>query len=213
MDWGELRRLTPIDDAFGLGRGRPIDRHYIEGFLARHADDVRGRVLEVGESTYTRRFGGNRVTRADVLHMDRDHPGATVVADLTDAPHVADASFDCFVCTQTLTYVHDLPAAVRTAHRMLAVAGTFLVTVPGISQTSPYDRMRWGEHWRFTTDSLERLLGDAFGPGNVQVESHGNVLAAIAFLHGLACEDVSASELDHRDERYPLVVCARAVRR
>jgi len=54
IDLGDLRRITPIDSGFGLGRGKPVDRHYIEDFLARNRDDIRGRVLEVGEDTYTR---------------------------------------------------------------------------------------------------------------------------------------------------------------
>ncbi|HEX6050119.1 MAG TPA: hypothetical protein VFZ21_12650, partial [Gemmatimonadaceae bacterium] len=71
---GDLRRLTPISRAFGYDRGGPVDRYYIEGFLARYASDVRGRVLEVGDDSYTRRFGGNRVTRRDVLHVHEGNP-------------------------------------------------------------------------------------------------------------------------------------------
>src|ERR687895_460818 len=58
---GSLRRVTPISRNYGFDRGTPIDRHYIERFLTRHAGDVRGRVLEVGDDEYTRRFGGERV--------------------------------------------------------------------------------------------------------------------------------------------------------
>src|SRR6185312_2075371 len=60
--FGDLRRTTPIASDFGYARGGPVDRYYIEGFLARHADDIRGRVLEVGDASYTHRFGGSRVT-------------------------------------------------------------------------------------------------------------------------------------------------------
>ncbi len=50
INWGELRRLTPISDVWGLDRGRPLDRYYIESFLERHRGDIRGRVLEVKDS-------------------------------------------------------------------------------------------------------------------------------------------------------------------
>lgn len=213
IDFGDLRRLEPVDASFGLGRGRPVDRHYIEGFLARHAADIRGRVLEVGDDAYTRRFGGDRVATSDVLHVEPSHPGATIVADLTDAPSIGDARFDCVVCTQTLTYVWDLPRALRTIRRILAPGGVLLVSVPGISQTSPHDEAHFGEWWRFTAQSLGRLLGDAFGPANADAEAHGNVLAATAFLQGLAVEDLTIAELDHRDPRYPLLVTGRAVKR
>ena len=69
VNFGDLRRTTPFCANYGYSRGNPVDRYYIEGFLARHAADVHGRVLEVGDHTYTRRFGGSRVTDSDVLHM------------------------------------------------------------------------------------------------------------------------------------------------
>ena len=212
LDLGDLRRLTPIDSAFGLGRGKPVDRHYIEAFLRRNADDVRGRVLEVGEDAYTIEYGGTRVTRSDILHADGSNPRATLVGDLADSNGLPSERFDCFICTQTLTYIYDLQAAVRTIRRILAPGGVLLVTVPGISQMSPYDRDRWGEYWRFTAQSLGRLLGDEFGSGQVRVEAHGNVLAATAFLQGLCTGDLGSDELDHRDERYPMLVAGRAVK-
>lgn len=211
MDLGALRRLDPLDAAFGGGRGKPIDRHYIEAFLQRHAADVRGRVLEVADDHYTRRWGGARVTRSDVLHADAaSNPRATVVGDLARADTLPAGRFDCFICTQTLQYVFEQRAAAATLAQLLAPGGVLLLTVPGISQISPYDRDRWGEYWRFTPQSLERLLGEVFPA--VEVRSHGNVLASVGFLHGLCCEDLSAEELDHFDDRYPLLVTARAVR-
>ncbi len=213
IDFSDLRRLEPIDDGFGLGRGKPIDRHYIEGFLQRSSGDVRGCVLEVGESTYTNRFGAVQVTQQDVLHMDHAHPGVTFVADLADGDGLPSDHFDCFICTQTLQYVYALQPAIATICRILKPGGVLLLTVPGISQISPYDRARWGEHWRFMPQSLERLLGDEKNFAKVSVEGHGNVLAATGFLQGLACEDLTQAELDHRDDRYPVLVTARAVKR
>src|SRR5690606_26826253 len=63
---GSLRRVRPIRPGFGCGWGRCVDRYYIEAFLASHASDIHGAVLEACDSTYTRRFGGDRVTRAEV---------------------------------------------------------------------------------------------------------------------------------------------------
>ena len=213
LDLGDLRRVTPIDSGFGLGRGKPVDRHYIEDFLARHAGDIRGRVLEVGEDAYTLEFGGARVTRSDILHADDSNPRATLIADLADGSDVSSDSFDCFICTQTLTYIYDVQRAVKTIRRILAPGGVLLATVPGISQMSPYDRDRWGEYWRFTEQSLGRLLGEEFGSANVEVEAYGNVLASTAFLQGLCAADLSKDELDHRDQRYQMLVAGRAIKR
>jgi hypothetical protein len=64
VGFGSLRRTEPISRDFGFVRGGPVDRYYIEGFLSRHAGDIAGRVLEIGDDTYTRRFGGGAVTQA-----------------------------------------------------------------------------------------------------------------------------------------------------
>ncbi|MDQ6680645.1 MAG: class I SAM-dependent methyltransferase [Pseudomonadota bacterium] len=212
LDFGDFRRVTPVDPTFGGGRGKPVDRHYIEQFLAENSVDIRGRVLEVGEDAYTRRFGGNRVTHIDIIHANASNPKATVVADLADAVEIADDSFDCFVCTQTLTYIYPVQSAVATIYRILRPGGVLLATVPGISQMSPYDRDRWGEYWRFTTQSLRRLLSDSFPRENVRVEAYGNVLASTAFLQGLAVEDLRHDELDHHDQRYEMLIAGRAVK-
>jgi SAM-dependent methyltransferase len=213
LDLGDLRRVTPIDPLFGGGRGKPVDRHYIERFLSENAADIRGRVLEVAEDNYTRRFGGGRVAQSDVIHADPGNPRATLVADLTDAAEIPSDTFDCFICTQTLTYIYDVQRAVATIHRILKPGGVLLATVPGISQISPYDRDRWGEYWRFTTQSLRRLLTESFAPEDVTVVAHGNVLASTAFLQGLAVEDLRHDELDHHDQRYEMLITGRAVKR
>ena len=95
VDLGDLRRLEPVDSGFGLGRGKPVDRHYIEDFLGRHALDIRGRVLEVSEAADTTRFGADRVTGSDILHADGSNPRATLVGDLADGGSLPANAFDC----------------------------------------------------------------------------------------------------------------------
>ena len=153
--FGDLRRLTPMSRAFGFDRGQPVDRRYIEAFLGRNAVDIRGRVLEIGDAAYTRRFGGNRVTRNDVLHVSEGNPDATIVADLAHGDAIPSASL-------------------ATLHRILAPGGVCLVTVPGISQI---DAGAWRDswYWAFTPVSLNRVLVERFG-ARVSVESFGNVL-------------------------------------
>lgn len=209
VNFGDLRRLEPIDADFGFGRGIPVDRHYIEGFLGRHAGDVKGRVLEIGDNTYTLRFGGDRVARSDVLDVRADAPNATFVGDLQDAPALPDDAFDCIVLTQTLHLIFDMGRALETLHRVLRPGGVLLITVPGISQI---DRGQWGEswYWSLTAASMRRLLAD--GWGQVSVETHGNVLSAISFLHGLSVADLAEDELAAKDPAYTLVVTARAVK-
>src|SRR5215211_3311095 len=112
--FGDFRRLEPISREFGLDRGRPIDRYYIEGFIARHAEDIRGRVLEIKDPSFTRKYGGGRVGVSDVLDVEESNRRATIVADLTRADEVPTDAFDCIICTQTIHFIYGISAAVRT---------------------------------------------------------------------------------------------------
>jgi len=169
-------------------------------------------VLEIGDDYYTRRFGGGRVTRSEILHYDRKVSKSTIVADLTTADEIDSDAFDCIIFTQTLNVIYDTRAAIKTLHRILKPRGVLIATMPGISQISRYDMDRWGEFWRFTTLSAKRLLSEAFDEKHVEVEAYGNVLAAVAFLHGLAAEELTKEELDYRDPDYQLLICAKAVK-
>jgi SAM-dependent methyltransferase len=212
LQWGDLRRLTPVGRSFGFDRGQPIDRYYIEGFLQRHSTDIRGRVLEVGDPGYTRRFGGDRVTRADVLHVEPGNPHATLVGELATGQGIPRAAFDCLIVTQTLFMIYDIRGAVANAHAALKPGGVLLATLPGISQVVRYDMDRWGDYWRFTTRSAGQLFAEVFPAANVTVEAHGNVLAAVGFLHGLSANELLPEELDSRDDDYQLLITVRASR-
>jgi hypothetical protein len=205
VDMGALRRLAPISTMYGWDRGTPVDRYYIEAFLARHQDAVRGHVLEISEDTYTRKFGGERVSKIDVLHYDNPAPPATLTGDLTDAPHIASGTFDCVIITQTLMLIYDLPAAIRTLHRILKRGGTVLATMAGLTQIAdPEWRDTW--YWGLTRGSGRRIFADVFGQQNVEVKSYGNVLATIAFLHGLSQQELTRRELDHEDPDYQMLI-------
>jgi SAM-dependent methyltransferase len=210
--FGDLRQVTPISRAFGFERGQPIDRYYIENFLAQHAGDIQGRVLEIGDNHYTRQFGQSRVIQSDVLDLPRDNPGATIVADLTQADHVPGELFDCIIFTQTLQFIYDLQQAAQTLHRLLKPQGVLLATFPAISQVCRFDMDRWGDYWRFTNASICRLFGDIFGPDQVMVTAHGNILVAISFMHGLSSQELEPEELDFHDPDYQMLITARAVK-
>jgi SAM-dependent methyltransferase len=210
--FGSLRRTRPIRRHFGWGHGTPVDRHYVERFLAAHASDIRGRVLEVGDRGYTERFGADRVSRSDVLHVEEGNPEATIVGDLTESSTLEREAYDCVILTFVLADIFEVRDALRSVHRSLRPGGVLLVAEHGIRSVSRYDYDRWGDHWRFTSLSLDRLLREAFPGGEVEVAAHGNVLAAVAFLHGLLAEELDDEELSVRDPDFELVLTARAVK-
>jgi SAM-dependent methyltransferase len=210
--FGSLRRLKPISDQWGMERGKPIDRYYIEGFLSAYKDDIKGCVLEIGDNTYTHKFGGDRVTESVVLHVSEKKEQVTIIGNLTDETTVLGNAFDCLIITQTLQTIFNLQDAVKTIFHSLKPGGVALVTIPGISKVSRYDMDRWGYYWSFTTQSAQQLFEEVFPAANVKVEAHGNVLTAIAFLHGLAVGELKQDELDYIDPDFELLITIRAVK-
>ena len=207
--FGDLRRQTPVSRHFGFDRGLPIDRYYIENFLSRRSGDIKGRVLEIKDNTYTRKYGGSGVEVSDVLDVSEDNPRATIVADLVCAPNIPSDTFDCIICTQTLQFVYEVRSAIQTLHRILKPGGILLMTVPGISQI---DQEPPNLHWAFTSLSARQLLEEVFLAADIEVEIRGNVLAAISFLQGLAVEDLRQEELDYHDSCYEVLIALRAAK-
>jgi len=207
--FGNLRRLSPVSRTFGFDRGVPVDRHYIEGFLGLHRQDIRGRVLEIADNSYTLKFGGDRVTQSDVLSLIKQR-GVSIVAELSRADHIPSNTFDCVILTQTLQLIYDVRSALRTVHRILKPGGVLLVTVPGISQICVDPQKTWSDFWRFTDASLTSLLQEVFLSTSIHLDVYGNVLSAIAFLEGLSVAELKESELNHYDPEYQVIVAARA---
>lgn len=209
MKLGQIASTVPLSTEFGFNRGTPIDRFYIEQFLAANAGHIQGRVLEIGDPGYSRRFGADRINRQDVLHARSGHPGATISGDLCDPRVLPSGVFDCIILTQTLHLIFDMPLAVAQLHRALRPAGVLLITVPGIT---PIDRGEWKDSWfwSLTGPALSRLLSGPFASTNIDVQTHGNLFAATAFLHGASVEEVSPRKLAMFDPAYPVTIAARA---
>lgn len=209
VKFGDFRRLTPISRIFGMDRGRPIDRYYIEKFLAANAGDIKGRAMELGDATYVKRFGTG-VIQIDVLHVVAGNPEATIIADLTDADHIPSNAFDCIIFTQALQMIYDMKAAMRTLYRILKPGGVVLMTTHGTSKIARrLGRDDWGEYWRLTAQGVNALVRDVAPDAELSIRSYGNVLAAAAFLFGLAVEDLKAAELDADDEDFEVILGVR----
>jgi SAM-dependent methyltransferase len=218
-----MRRPRPVSDEWGFDRGQPVDRYYIDRYLGRFsysegyaAGDVRGHVCEVGGDEYARRFGRfdgpEPMTRLDVLHVSAANPAATLVGDLVTGEGIPDAAFDCILCIQTLHVIYEIGDVVRTLHRALRPGGVAFVTVPGITPACTPDRDLWGDYWRFTATSAQRLFSEVFGSAQVRVDAYGNLLSAMAFLQGMAAQELAPWELDLRDPGYEVILGIRAAR-
>ncbi len=212
-DWSVLRNVRPHRRRFGIDRGEPIDRFYIEKFLATNQGLIRGRVAETGDGNYTRRFG-RQVERSDVLDINEKNDQRTMTIDLTQTDSAPEELFDCIVCTQTLFEICDCVAAIHTLKKMLRSGGVVLATVPGISQSVRGPMLGGaGDHWwRFTARSAAKVFGKVFSDANVAVQAYGNVLTATALLHGLVQEELTQAELEYHDPDYEVIIGIKATK-
>lgn len=206
-----LAKARPVNRVFGLDRGMPIDRWYIERFLALHAPDIAGCVLEISEKTYTERFGASRVSSLKILSASVASP-ADYVGDIADPSVLPADAFDCMIVVQTLQCIFDIKGALQGIHRALKPGGVLLATIPGITQISRYDMDRWGDFWRMTTKAVGRLFVELFPSDNIDVTSFGNAMAATAFLNGLSVDDLTPEVLDQWDRDYEMVIAVRLVK-
>ncbi len=211
IDLGDFGRAKPFSRDFGYDRGGPVDRYYIENFLRKESGSVKGRVMEIGDNAYTMQYGGTRVTRSDILHVNDSNPAATLTGDLSNAPHIPGNQFDCIVLTQTLHLIYDFKAALHTCYRLLKPGGTLLLTVPGIT---PIAHGAWKEtwYWSFTGLSIEKLMKDTFPNGKTEVETFGNVFAASSFLYGMGISEVPKEKLDYNDPHFQVIITVKAVK-
>ncbi len=199
--------ILPISELFGLDRGTPIDRFYIDQFLLQNADSIKGRVVEIAENTYTQKFGKN-VEKSEILHVDSQFKEATIIADLSNLSSIPENIADAFICTQTLNFIYDVKEAILGIHKILKPNGKALITVAGLSQISRFDMDRWGDYWRFTDKSLHKLLSEAFGTENVTVQTFGNAYSATLFLQGVAIEEANMTKIKSQNADYQMILGA-----
>lgn len=205
-------KAKPIDAFFGRKRGEPVDRYYIEKFLDEHKEFIRGRCIEIAEDTYTRKFGGNRVTDSVMLHVE-GWGDNVVKGNLETCDGIVSETYDSMIITQTLMFIYNVEAAVRNIFVGLKKGGSALVTVSGISQIARYDDDNWGMFHSFYMSGLKKLFYPVFGEENVEIIHYGNVKTAMAFLYGAVREELRDEDFNISDMDYPVIYGIHAIRR
>jgi SAM-dependent methyltransferase len=199
--WGNLRSTSPFSNEYGFDRGTPIDRYYLHRFLQQHRTEITGNVLEVQGSGYTRQFGQG-VMRADSFDINpRFQP--TYVCDLAKAESILPSNrYDCCLLPNTLQHLRELEACLRNALRVGKPGGVILassaVFEPLISDGADY--------WRLSSMGWEEITARVWAGCEVKIEAHGNCLAVLAAMLGLASEELTPEELDLQSWRYPVLV-------
>lgn len=199
--------LTPLSRRFGLEYGKAIDRFYIEKFLAENKSDIKGTAMEIAEDRYIKMFGED-VMKTIILHVNGWGGMNVIKGNLATGEGLVENSVDCLICTQTLQFIYDIHSVVKNIYRVLKPGGTAMITVPLLSQLSLYDYKNWGCYWRFTNQSMEKILLESFDESRIKVHTYGNMKAAIAFLYGICQEEMQQSDLEYYDEQFPLIIGA-----
>ena len=202
----KILRKEPISRRFGYNRGLPIDRYYIERFLNKNRNFIKGVVAEVGNGDYIKKFGQRNVKEALIINKSCDDL-SQIKQDLVSGEGTPKNKLDCFILTQTLPFIFGVNRAVINACRALKKNGVLLVTVSGITQISRYDMDRWGHYWSFTDLSLKKIF-EPLLPKKLKIETYGNVKSATALLYGLASQELSRKDLEFKDPDYPVIITA-----
>ncbi len=203
--------VRPVGKLFGQPRGGSICRYYIDQFLTDYKSEIRGRVLEIADRTYTSRFM-KQVEESYCLHFDREFSseGMDFYGDLIDGTGMQKDFYDCIILTQVLNCIKDIRNTPQILIDSLKPGGTLLITVSGISPVSRLDMDRWGYFWNFTDAGILGMFEAENTECNIKI--YGNYKVACAFLGGMAYTELSEEDLKYVDEDFQVFVMA-AVRR
>ena len=197
VDFGALRQV-PMVGGCPPGSAGALDRHLVEEFLARHAADIGGHVLEAGEGGFAARHGGARLRACTRL----------AVSDAgVDLPCGGSDGFDCILLPDTLHRVLTPREVLRDLHARLRPGGVLLATLPGTVRHTDGDAC-----WLFTPYSARLLVAEPFGDDRVALTTRGNVLIALAHAHRLPASEVGDAGLRVDDPAFPFMIGVRAWR-
>lgn len=200
--WLATKSIRPISSKFGFDRGKPIDRYWIESFLTTNSSKIRGKVLEIVDNTYTKKFGVG-VTSSDVLDLDPKNKQANIKGNLKHLPNIKSNSYDCIILTHVLGMIDDYDSAISECHRILKKGGHLLTTVACFSSLHSGD-INEQPYWRYTPAGANYVMKKKFG--RVTVTTYGNVLTGQCFWVGLSQEELTREQLDYNDPNYPCIV-------
>jgi glycosyltransferase involved in cell wall biosynthesis len=207
VNFGALRRLTPLGCNFGDKTEQSIEGYYVQRFLQGHSTDLQGCCLEIGNGDYLQQFSGP-LSRQKTNNEKSSTLLPMVLADLTTAEQLPSESYDCILLPQVLQRVYDLKTAISTAARLLRPGGVLLATVPGFPLPKRVDR----SYWAFTTRSTQQLLAGTFPPTHFTLKTYGNVLTATALLQGIGVKELPLEELEYSDPHYQVLIGMRAIK-
>ena len=192
-----LRRRTPALDRDDVSVHDALVRRFLRPRLAAFAG--RGLVFGVGaESGW-----------ADVLPARVDVGILEAIGPSGRELHAAAAA-DWVVLDRCLQWRTDMGAAIED------VVGRMRAGAPPSSRSSPGSRVRsrrTARRWTVAPYAAGRLHEERRDLERVEVEQHGNVTFALAWIYRLPVDDLAERELAAADPAYPVLVAVTASKR
>ncbi len=196
-----FNQSVPCGKLMGCDRGTSLSRYYINKFLDNECKNITNvdDTFEVGDARYSSIYYPK--AKHDVLDFSRG-------MDLTDKRTLPHEAYDVFICTQVYNFIYDVKSAIEGSRYVLREGGFLISTVAGnISQISRSDMNNYGDYWRFTCLSIEKMFRDVFNENVVKCETFGNAMSTTAYIQGMSFEDLPHPELlDYNDPEYALVI-------
>ncbi len=206
-----LKKNIPLSNFYGIDRGKPVDRYYIEKFLQANAYHIRGRCLELLNNDYVFGFSKNKKIISDVLDIDKSNKQANIVGDLRNLSTVFDNTYDCIILTQVLQFIDNYNAAIAECYRILKPGGALLATVPALSRIDCVAGVE-GDFWRFTKAGAQHAFQQVFESNKLEVQAWGNVKTGLAFWVGMAQEDLKTNDFTYNDPNFPCLITVKAIK-
>ncbi|WP_071192531.1 methyltransferase domain-containing protein [Trichormus sp. NMC-1] len=203
LNWGDLKKTVPICQAFGLTRGKPIDRYYLNKFIAEIYPQITGNILEIGGIPKDKDFYQvNPGSSYQIMNLEPGL-GIDIVGDAHDVSIIKPESFDSIITFNVLEHCYAPWQVVENIYTWLKPGGKCFVMVPSAVRlhATPMD------YWRPLPDAMAWMFRN-FSQKKLYV--YGNPISVIASYHGIATEELTTEELDAFHPDYPVATCIAA---
>jgi SAM-dependent methyltransferase len=122
----------------------------------------------------------------------------------------AAASVDWVVLDRCLQWLPEMAVALEEVAGRLRPGAALVTFFTGIARTEPGER---APLWSAAPYAARRLHEERRGLERVEVEQHGNVTLALAWIYRLPADDLTERELAAVDPAYPVLVAVTASKR
>jgi len=199
FDFGDFDRLSPACLDFGFSRGTPLDRYYLNKFVAESRDLVVGSVLEIGGQKGSHELYGFKNATSYVT-MSIDSSDADITTDAHDASAALPESYDSIIIFNVLEHCRRPWVIASNIYSWLKPGGRVFVMIPNMQRIHEGP----GDYWRILPEGLRSI----FNQFNVEkLVTYGNLFTSIAALSGVSSEEIPTGDKDSLDTDYPTITC------